>query len=393
MEWMPDHQPPQELPTPGYAGMEIAALRRYIAGACSPEERRRVNRWASESPERQRYLKALSALYHRADAESARSAAEAWSRVQARMAPPAATDSSVGAAPWVAPWEEPAERIRLAQRRRARVLGGAFGALRTERRGSWPLLALAAAIVLAAAGLNTVFVTAIARRHATVPHAPVMREIVTATGQRAEVRLDDGTRVTLGVASHLRLPGDFGAHSREVYLDGTAYFDVVHDSVHPFVVRTANAVARDVGTRFVVNAYPEAHATRVVVRDGAVSLGAGSRTRASRVAQVLLTGGHLGQLRAGDSVVTTRRVDPALYTAWMRGDLVFQDTPLSEAIAELRRWYDVDVRLGDASLGDVPISASFAAESFHEALAVVTTVLPLRAVRRGNVVTLYRRRS
>jgi len=180
-------------------------------------------------------------------------------------------------------------------------------------------------------------------------------------------------------------------HNREVYLDGTAYFDVVHDSLRPFVVRTANAVARDVGTRFVVSAYPDAHATRVVVRDGAVAFGRDSRAHASRMENVLLTGGHLGQLRAGDSAVTTRRVDPALYTAWMQGDLVFQDTPLVDVVAELRRWYDVDVRLGDPSLSDVPISASFAVESFHEALSVVTTVLPLRVVRRGNVVTLYRR--
>jgi len=382
---MPDHQPPRIPSAPGYAGMETAVLRRYIVGKCTPEELRRVSSWAAESAERQRYLRALAALYHRADPGDARSAAEAWTRVAARMSPPEASDNHA----YVAPWEEPAARVGVTQRRRARVLGGAFGA---GRRG-WPLLAIAAAVVFAAVGLNATLTTVAAHRHPAVRHAPAMREIVTATGQRAEVRLDDGSRVTLGVASRLRLPSDFGVHTRDVYLDGTAYFDVVHDATRPFVVRTANAEARDVGTRFVVSAYRDARTTQVVVRDGAVALEPTTRGRTRHRGAVLLTGGHLGQLRAGDSVVATRSVDPTLYTAWMQGDLVFQDTPLAEAVAELRRWYDVDVRLGDPSLGDMPISASFAVESFNEALSVVTTVLPLRAVRRGNVVTLYRRQQ
>ena len=380
---MPDHQPPQIPSAPGYAGIEIAVLRRYITGDCTPEELRRVNSWAAESSERQRYLRSLSALYHRADADDARSATEAWARIAARMAPPAGTDYTT----YAAPWEEPAARVAVTQRRRARVLGGAFGA---ERRG-WPMLAIAAAVVFAAVGLNATLTTVAAHRHPAVRHAPAMREIVTATGQRAEVRLDDGSRVTLGVASRLRLPSDFGVRTRQVYLDGTAYFDVVHDATRPFVVRTANAEARDVGTRFVVSAYRDAHATQVVVRDGAVALGPTMRGRMPHGGTVLLTGGHLGELRAGDSVVATRPVDPTLYTAWMQGDLVFRDVPLADAVAELRRWYEVDVRLGDPSLSDMPISASFAVESFHEALSVVTTVLPLRAIRRGNVVTLYRR--
>lgn len=381
---MPDQQPPNIPSFPGYAGMELGALRRCVAGECSPEESRRVNSWAAESLGRRRYLSALRALHQRAPVEEARAAAEAWTCIVAGMTPPAAMDDAA----YVAPWEEPAARVQLSQRRRARVLGGAFG---TERGSRWPVVAAAAAMVIAVGGVGAILGTLAPRSHTAAPRPAVMRQIITATGQRAEIQLDDGSRVVLGVASRLRLSSDFGVRTREVYLDGTAYFDVAHDATRPFVVRTANAIARDVGTRFVVSAYPESHATRVVVRDGAVALGSVADARTPHTASVLLTGGNLGQLRAGDSVVTTRRVDPRLYTAWMQGDLVFHDMPLGDAIAELRRWYEVDVKLGDPSLRNMPISASFAVESFHEALSVVTTVLPLRAVRRGNVVTLYRR--
>jgi transmembrane sensor len=368
-------------PFSGYGGMEPAAIRRYVSGECMPEEQRRIDRWAGQSGERRRYLDALEALLRRIPSTETDGAEEAWQRLLARMEPPLVR----GGHGYVAPWEGPAERVEMERRRRPRILAGAFG---TEPRRRWPLGAAAAAVLLAAIGLNAALGT---RAGAPASHRATMRQITTAKGQRAEIQLEDGSRVVLGVESRLRLSSDFGVRTREVYLDGTAYFDVVHDSTHPFIVRTANAVARDVGTRFVVNAYPESHATRVIVRDGAVSLGGIPAQRARQPENVLVTGGKLGQLRAGDSVITMRSVDPALYTAWIQGDLVFHDVPLGDAIAELRRWYKVDVRLGDQSLVRMPISASFAVESFSEAIAVVTTVLPLRAVRRDNVVMLYRR--
>jgi ferric-dicitrate binding protein FerR (iron transport regulator) len=57
----------------------------------------------------------------------------------------------------------------------------------------------------------------------------------------------------------------------------------------------------------------------------------------------------------------------------------------------LHRWYDEDVRIGDSTLAELPLTASFDAASLRETLKVITTVLPLRAVRRDGVVTLYRR--
>lgn len=368
--------------------MEAVVLRRYVTGVSTPEERRRVDAWAAESSERRRYLSALTSLYGRVSEAEARAAEAGWAPIAARMAAPAEIDEVPF---YVAPWERPAARVEVGTRQRARILGGAFGA---QRRGGWPVYAAAAAAaVFAIGGIKATLDTIGARGHPASSRPAVMRQIVTATGQRAEIQLDDGSRVMLGVASKLRLSSDFGVRAREVYLDGTAYFDVVHDAAHPFVVHTPNAVARDVGTRFVVTAYPESHATRVIVRDGAVALRPATATMAKsqRTADVLLTAGRLGQLHTGDTVATARSVDPALYTAWMQGNLVFRDVPLAEAVAELKRWYDVDVTLGDPSLRDMPISASFAVESLHEALSVITTVLPLRAVRRGNVVTLYRR--
>ncbi len=215
-----------------------------------------------------------------------------------------------------------------------------------------------------------------------------MRRVATTRGQRAEIHLDDGTHVTLGVESRLEFPSDFGTRARDVYLDGTADFHVVHDTTKPFTVHTANAVMRDVGTRFVVRAYPTDGSTQVVVSEGSVAFGAVDTAIAH---DTVLKRNQLGLLASGASRVSVRRVDASTYTAWMRGRLVFRDAPLSAVVRELGRWYTTPVQLGDLSLATMPFTASFDAESLHEAVVTLTTVLPLRAVRRGSVVVLYRK--
>ena len=359
--------------------MELPALRRYVAGESPEGERRAVERWAAGSAERRRYLDAMRRLYRRAAPGTREAAAAAWREVLNRMEPPVAaagTDQPE--------WDEPAVEVDVGQRRRrykARVLRGGFD----RRRAPWAaLVSVAATIALAATGVH-------ALRGGARPAAPparTMRTIATSRGQRAQIQLDDGTQVVLGVASRLRFASDFGIGTREVYLDGTAYFHVVHDDAKPFAVHTANAVTRDVGTRFVVRAYPGGQGTAVVVTEGSVALEAPD---AGAAHAAVLTRDQLGVLADGQSSARVSAVDPSRYTAWMRNRLVFHDTPLAAVARELQRWYDVDVRLGDPTLADVPLSASFAVETIREAITTITTVLPLRAVRRGQVITLFRR--
>src|SRR5438045_1939765 len=122
---------------------------------------------------------------------------------------------------------------------------------------------------------------------APVARAPLpMRTYETARGERAEFRLGDGTRVMLNVASRVRVPPDFGERTRDVYLEGGAYFEVVHDSTRPFAVHAGDILARDLGTEFMVSAYPEQPHARVVVRRGLVALHARASSAASAEARL-----------------------------------------------------------------------------------------------------------
>lgn len=192
--------------------------------------------------------------------------------------------------------------------------------------------------------------------------------------------LPDGTHVILGVASRIEYPAEFSA-SREVRLEGEAYFDVVHDERHPFVVRAGELVATDLGTQFVVRAYRDDHQSQVVVREGSVSLG-GVGLRA-RPVPAILRPGQLGRLTPAGEVVV-QSADVAAQFAWTDGKLVFDRATLGDAVRQIQRWHEVTIRLDSPGLATRAFTTSFnRGESAAEMLQVIATVLHLDVVRTG----------
>ncbi len=205
-------------------------------------------------------------------------------------------------------------------------------------------------------------------------------------GQRASLGLPDGTRVMLGPATTLRRAVEFARGPREVWVEGEAYFEVVHDGRRPFVVRAGDLVATDIGTAFAVRTYPEDAHARVVVREGKVAFRAAA---GDTVPERLLGAGEQGRLASNGELVTSA-VDTASAFAWTEGRLVIDDLPLREALPQLSRWYDLDFRLADSSLGNIRLAATLKNQPTADALKVLALGLGVRAVQQGSVVTFYR---
>jgi transmembrane sensor len=217
--------------------------------------------------------------------------------------------------------------------------------------------------------------------------------VVTGVGERARIRLGDGSTIVLAARSKLGIPADFGVHARELETEGEAYFEVAHDSTLPFIVHARGARTVDLGTAFVVRAYPEDQHVSVVVTEGSVALGANTPADPSipSPAPTTLRRGQLGRLVAGTHVPVVTAVDPDSYTGWMDGRLAFDNAPLPEVVAELGRWHHAEISLSDSSLARETVTATLTADSFQDALQTLTTVLSLRAERSGNRVVLHRR--
>jgi ferric-dicitrate binding protein FerR (iron transport regulator) len=240
----------------------------------------------------------------------------------------------------------------------------------------------AAATVLIAIGVSSRFGRGdgalVGRNAAAVTEK---QTFTTAAGERRTLDLDDGISVTLGVASRLRVvsPG------REVELEGEALFRVQHDEKRTFTVRAQGTVVRDVGTAFVVRAYPQTDGerVRVAVTEGAVAL-----ANSGGVTSVTVRAGEVARVGPDDSVTVRAGGSVATFVAWTEGKLVFDSATLTEVASELERWYGVRVRIASPSLAGRHYSSTFNGESLDDVLRVISLSLNLRVERSGNTITL-----
>lgn len=326
--------------------IDWAQVARYLSGELPVAEARALERWFERDPATHQLL------------------AEARAAWEASAAPQGEWDA-----------EAAVQRLREAVAEAAVARPIRVPTFTWPRRRFFPA-ALAAS--LAVLGVSSALVWGLWQANGTARGAPpaAMTEVATLRGQRAEVRLPDGSRVTLGVASRIRYPRDFGLGERTVRLEGEAYFDVVHDAARPFRVRAGAGELEDVGTAFVVRAY-EGPDVQVVVTEGVVVV----RRPAAPGDSVVLTPAQLA--RVDDrGIVQHTDIDVGRYIAWMRGELVFTDATLAEIAAELSRWYDVDVRVADPAIGARRFTGSFGrqpVEAVVRAIAAAADVAVGRA--------------
>jgi transmembrane sensor len=179
-----------------------------------------------------------------------------------------------------------------------------------------------------------------------------------------------------------------------VFLTGEALFDVVHDANKPFAVHVADLVAQDLGTEFGVRAYAGKR-LQIVVAKGAVSLGIDksrphpSNTKLPDIPPVKLSPGDLGQLDSTGQIQLEHGVDVTRYLGWSEGRLQYQLAPLDEIIADLDRWYDVDIRLADSSLNTTRVTMSVTGKSVDDVMTVLAAALALHVERKGRVIRMY----
>lgn len=336
-------------------------LDRYVAGEGSAGELDTLRRWVESDPRLQAIVETMRTAQRLPGAEPVRSeTAASWQSIVYRLRQPAVR----------APERPMLQLLQTSPQRR-------------WMRLSAPLGAIAAAFLLVF-NLNRLARES-ARRARDLAATSV--EYVALRGQRVVVHLPDGTEATLAPETTLRLPPQYGQGTRAVHLSGRAYFVVTHDSLRPFSVETDRMVARDLGTRFAVRAYPNDPTLDVVVAEGKVTIG-----RANTQDAMLLEAGDRGRLTRSGELVRTRGVPLDQFIGWTSGGLVFHNARLRNVIVELERWYDVEIAIDGLSVGGEQVNASFHDEPATAAIGLVAAAAGLKVERTGSRFILRRNR-
>jgi ferric-dicitrate binding protein FerR (iron transport regulator) len=206
--------------------------------------------------------------------------------------------------------------------------------------------------------------------------AAPMTTYVTTNGQRAHVVLSDGSNVVLNVASRLMVPADYSAGNHVLRLDGEALISVAHHSAAPLTVISGGVSTRVLGTSFAVRHYKTDTSVTVAVAEGKVAVG-----KTVVTAHQLATVRHDGTVHMG--------VSNASQFSFAVGVLTLPRMRLVDAIPELNRWYNVDIKLADPVLRSHPVEGRLPAGSLTDLENILGLTLDVRVVRDGRTLTLY----
>ena len=205
-------------------------------------------------------------------------------------------------------------------------------------------------------------------------------EYVTARGVQRDVHLSDGSDLSLGGASAVRVR--FNDRQRAVQLEnGEAYFKVAHDPSRPFVVRTRALEITALGTAFTVRS-DDAH-TVIAVTEGRIEIAplAGTDMPAHATSALRASAGQQVSYDAHTGKPTVRPSNTASALGWQDGALTYVDEPLSAVLARINRYSSRNVRLADPALGELRFTGTVFETHMEEWASGLERVFPVRVVR------------
>lgn len=158
--------------------------------------------------------------------------------------------------------------------------------------------------------------------------------ITTGLGEHSKVSLPDGTELTLNAQTSVQYSMQDG--QRIAIVDGEAYFDVARDEKHPFVVQAGEMQVTCLGTAFDVRNYVDEPHASVVLTNGKVRINAND-------ADLTMEPGSRVVMSRSTMALSKQAVQASDYTAWLNGEIKYNNQTLEEIATELSRNYNINL--------------------------------------------------
>lgn len=200
-------------------------------------------------------------------------------------------------------------------------------------------------------------------------------EFTAPAGQRALVKLQDGTTVWLNAKTTLRYPNKFSLKERRVELNGEAFFEVKKDEERPFIVSTNRLDIKVTGTSFNVFAYQGQEEFNTSLTEGTVWV---YDKRDNSKGLVLNPNER--------AILSKNRLYKEPFTQmdfllWKDGIYAFDNLPFSEIVDKLQLYYDISIIVENNKLEDYNFSGKF-----RQRDGVESVLRTLRKIRYFNYI-------
>lgn len=193
-----------------------------------------------------------------------------------------------------------------------------------------------------------------------------MLEVQSQPGVVTSLRLPDSTLVYLNSASTLRYPSVFTGDTREITLSGEAYFDVMKDPAHRFIVSTPqNSRVEVLGTRFNLEAFDDMDEVVTTLVEGKVEF---AYRKAGREQKISIKPGQKTVYNKNSEEILVKDTNGESELSWKDKKVVFDHTPLQEALHMLKKRYNVEFRLKTSKYDKYTFTGTFTDQYVDEIL-------------------------
>ena len=202
-------------------------------------------------------------------------------------------------------------------------------------------------------------------------------------GQRSQITLYDGTKVWLNSGTKFRYPVAFSSKTRDVYIEGEAFFDVVQNKNHPFLVYAGQLKVEVLGTLFNVCAYPDDDEIMATLEEGSINA-----INTVDGKSVIIKPGEQLILNCATNLLNQQKVNTELYTSWKENLLKFENAPFDEVVKKMERWYDVKINVDAKINTNERYTMTIKTESLREMLQLVSRTTKIKYEIEENMVVL-----
>lgn len=223
----------------------------------------------------------------------------------------------------------------------------------------------------------------------TFTKEPVYITAIAPVGSVSQLVLADSTIVYLNAGSQIRYSPETKNKTREVYLEGEAWFDVVKNEAKPFIVHTSWFNVRVTGTRFNVKSYKNDAQISATLEEGEVVIASSDRFKIAE--NIVLTPGEQAVFNKENREILVKSVDTKLFTSWRNNKLTLLNMSVKDMIVLFERKYGLNIIVTDQDILDYHYTGTIKNESILEMLEIIKFTLPIQYKVDGQKIVISKK--
>lgn len=201
---------------------------------------------------------------------------------------------------------------------------------------------------------------------------------------KQQITLSDGSTVWINAGSELKYTTEFRDNTREVYLNGEAYFNIKKDLKRPFIVHTGKLTTTVLGTAFNIKTDAKNNQIKVTVTRGKVKVSKGKQTLGLLIPDQQIV------YNTASQTYDQYKVDAAKSINWLPSDLFFDNATFGQAAKILSERFNVKIEFANEQIKNCRFSGTaIANREIEEILEVICRFNNSTYKRERNTITIF----